>query len=129
MAETSAILEKLLQKKEQLAARIQKQQAIQKEKDRKTDTRQKIVIGGMVKKAMKCGELPETWLRDLIEKHATEKDKKLFDAWLPGGDWIPNETTMAAIEDARAGRNMSPVTIEELRGIAEAEAEANHADA
>jgi hypothetical protein len=43
-------------------------------------------------------------------------------SWIPGGDWVPNETTLEAMEDARAGRNMLPVIIEELREIAEAEA-------
>lgn len=58
MNEQCSKIETLKQKKEQLNARIQKLEALQKARERKRDTRRKILIGAyFIEKATKEGSL------------------------------------------------------------------------
>jgi hypothetical protein len=71
-------LETLQQRRKQLDAQIQAIKAREARNARALDTRKKIVVGGALFRAIKCGDVPDTILRELIEKHVSEKDKKMF---------------------------------------------------
>jgi large subunit ribosomal protein L7/L12 len=72
-------LEVLEAKRNQLNARIQALLAREQAQHRKNDTRRKILIGGMVLKMAKSGEMPEIRLRQLLDKYLdAERDRVLF---------------------------------------------------
>ena len=78
---TDAILEKLLKKRKQLDALIQKRQALHKEKERKADTRRKIILGGVCLNIMR--ENPQSKANMLERVKASikpEEYKRLFEA-------------------------------------------------
>jgi hypothetical protein len=81
---------------------------------RARDTRKKVVLGGMLLKMVNCGEIQENWLKESIAKHVAERDRKLFSEGYA--------RTLEAIQEVRDGKT-TPVTIEELKAIAEAEHE------
>lgn len=107
-------------KQAQIRAQIQALRARDSAMKRREDARRKIVIGGTILKMLKAGEIKDSWLRDAIDKHASERDRKLFET-LPG-----NAQTQAAILDARAGK-VSRSSIDELKELAEKEG--SHASA
>lgn len=73
-------LDKLREKKAQLEARIQAETAKDKVKQRKLDTRKKIVIGGTVLSMLKNGEMTEERLLKMLDKHCKSiADRTLFD--------------------------------------------------
>jgi large subunit ribosomal protein L7/L12 len=73
-------LEALEAKRDQLNARIQALRAREQAQHRKDDTRRKILIGGMVLKMAKSGEMPETRLHQLLDKYLdAERDRALFE--------------------------------------------------
>jgi hypothetical protein len=66
-------LEKLNLKREQLNAQIQ---AIKS----KEDTRRKVLIGGVVMKMLKTGEMPQERLTQILDKHLSQDaDRALFE--------------------------------------------------
>ena len=73
-------LDKLTQKREQLNAQIQAiktKEAVQK---RKEDTKRKILIGGVVLKMLKTGDMPQERLTQILDKHLDKAaDRALFD--------------------------------------------------
>lgn len=72
-------LEALEAKRKQLDARIQALKAMDHAQSRKDDTRRKVLIGGVVLKMLKTGEMPEGRLNQLLDKHLdAERDRKLF---------------------------------------------------
>lgn len=72
-------LKALEAKRDQLNARIQALRAREQAQHRKNDTRRKILIGGMVLKMAKNGEMPETRLRQLLDKYLdADRDRALF---------------------------------------------------
>jgi hypothetical protein len=73
-------LDKLREKKAQLEARIQIETAKDKVKQRKLDTRKKIVIGGTVLSMIKIGDMTEERLLNMLDKHCNRViDRALFD--------------------------------------------------
>ncbi len=72
-------LEKLLEKEKQLKAKIQAAKYREREKERKLDTRRKILIGAMVLEGMKNSEEYEAKIRQNLDKYLTKnKDRVLF---------------------------------------------------
>jgi hypothetical protein len=69
----------LTRKREQLNAQIQALKAKENQKKRKEDTKKKILIGGVVMKMLKTGEMPQERLNQLLDKHLEKKmDRELF---------------------------------------------------
>ena len=72
-------LEKLLQKREQLNAEIQKARARETAQKRKEDTRRKILLGALVIEMMDKGELDDGVIMKRLEWFLTRDiDRKLF---------------------------------------------------
>ena len=72
-------LEKLLQKREQLNAEIQKARARETAQKRKEDTRRKILLGALVIEMMDKGELDDEVIMKRLEGFLTRDiDRKLF---------------------------------------------------
>ena len=73
-------LEKLTKKREQLNAKIQAIKTKEAANKRKEDTRRKILIGGVVLKMLKTGEMPQERLTQILDKHLDKAaDRALFD--------------------------------------------------
>ncbi len=76
-------LEKLLEKREQLNAEIQKARARETAQKRKEDTRRKILLGALVIEMMDKGELDDGVIMKRLEGFLTRDiDRKLFDLTL-----------------------------------------------
>ncbi len=76
-------LKKLLEKREQLNAEIQKARARETAKKRKEDTRRKILLGALVIEMMDKGELDDGVIMKRLEGFLTRDiDRKLFDLTL-----------------------------------------------
>lgn len=72
-------LEALEARRKQLDAQIQALKARDTAQERKDDTRRKVLIGGVVLKMLKTGEMPDGRLNQLLDKHLdAERDRKLF---------------------------------------------------
>ena len=71
-------LELLLQKKQQLEARIQKLEASKKAKERKEDTRRKIFIGAYYLDQAKKNDSVADLYNTIREYVTRDSDKKLF---------------------------------------------------
>ncbi|MDJ0730617.1 MAG: ribosomal protein L7/L12 [Crocosphaera sp.] len=86
-------LEKLLQKREQLNAEIQKARARETAQKRKEDTRRKILLGALMIEMMDKGELDDGVIMKRLEGFLTRDiDRKLFDFPVQG-DSDSTETT------------------------------------
>ncbi|MDJ0511064.1 MAG: ribosomal protein L7/L12 [Crocosphaera sp.] len=86
-------LEKLLEKREQLNAEIQKARARETAQKRKEDTRRKILLGALVIEMMDKGELDNGFIMKRLEGFLTRDiDRKLFDFPVQG-DSDSTETT------------------------------------
>ncbi len=78
-------LEKLLEKREQLNAEIQKARARETAQKRKEDTRRKILLGALVIEMMDKGELDDGVIMKRLEGFLTRDiDRKLFNFPLKG---------------------------------------------
>ncbi len=76
---TTSKLDQLTKKREELNAQIQALKAKENQKKRKDETRKKILIGGVVMKMLKTGEMPQERLNQLLDKHLEKKtDRELF---------------------------------------------------
>ena len=72
-------LNDLKKKREKLNNRIDKLSSAKRTRDRKKDTRRKIIIGGIVQRVAEQSERTREWLRKLIEKYVTsDRDRELF---------------------------------------------------
>ena len=71
-------IEELKKKRDQINAQIKSLTAKEQVQKRKLETRRKIVIGGIVLKMLKEGEMPQERLTAILTKHLDEKDKILF---------------------------------------------------
>ena len=92
---TDAILEKLFKKREQLDALIQKRQTLQKEKERKADTRRKIILGGVCLKIMKENPQSKTNMLERVKASIKpEEYERLFSV-------LENEAEDASIKDSK----------------------------
>jgi hypothetical protein len=66
-------------KRSQINAQIQAIKARENGQQRKDDTRRKVLIGGVVLKMLKTGEMPQERLTQLLDKYLeAERDRKLF---------------------------------------------------
>jgi hypothetical protein len=97
-------LETLQERRKQIDAKIQAIKARESRANRTRDTRRKIVIGSAALKLVEAGRIK---MDDLVGQ-LSARDRKLFD------EETPNETTLAAMEEAQAGGG-EPVTLEQLR--------------
>ena len=87
-------LEKLLQKREQLNAEIQKARARETAQKRKEDTRRKILLGALVIEMMDKGELDDGVIMKRLEGFLTRDiDRKLFDFPVKGDDKVEEDST------------------------------------
>ena len=87
-------LEKLLEKREQLNAEIQKARARETAQKRKEDTRRKILLGALVIEMMDKGELDDGVIMKRLEGFLTRDiDRKLFDFPLLGDDKKESDST------------------------------------
>ncbi len=92
-------LEKLLQKREELNAEIQKARARKTAQKRKEDTRRKILLGALVIEMMNRGELDDGVIMKRLEGFLTRDiDRKLFDFPLLGDDKVEKDSTEKAQE-------------------------------
>lgn len=77
---TTSKLDQLTKRREELNAQIQALKAKENQKKRKDETRKKILIGGVVMKMLKTGEMPQERLNQLLDKHLEKKaDRELFE--------------------------------------------------
>ena len=73
-------LEKLTLKREQLNAQIQAIKSKEASQKRKEDTRRKVLIGGVVMKLLRTGEMPQDRITKMLDKHLEkDADRVLFD--------------------------------------------------
>lgn len=73
-------LDQLNKKREELNGKIQALKAKENQKKRKEDTKRKILIGGVVIKMLKTGEMTQETLNQLLDKHLEKKaDRELFE--------------------------------------------------
>lgn len=74
-----ADVEKMKERRDKLTAQIKRQQAREKERQRKQDTRRKILIGSITQKMIERGEIQEETLYRYADKMLTRKnDRELF---------------------------------------------------
>lgn len=70
----------LTEKRNQLNAQIQALKAKEQSQERKNETRKKIIIGGMVMRMVKDGDMPQERMQTLLDKYVENaKDRALFD--------------------------------------------------
>jgi len=105
MATKNMSVEKLLEKKQQLEALIEKKQAKAKEDARKRDSRKKIILGGVILAAVRSGEIEHGEIRALLAKYASPRDAALFPEF--AGDHI-SEPQVASQEPASDHAPLSP---------------------
>ena len=87
-------LEKLLEQREKINARIQKARARETTQKRKEDTRRKILLGALVIEMMDKGELDNEVIMKRLEGFLTRDiDRKLFDFTLKGDDKGEGDST------------------------------------
>ena len=79
MATKEEKIKALEQKQAQIKARIQALKARDTTQNRKGDDRRKILIGGVILKMIKTGEMQESRLNQILEKHLTAaRDRAIF---------------------------------------------------
>lgn len=72
-------LEALTKKRDDINQQIQALKARDKAKQRKEDTRRKVLIGGVIMKMLNNGDLSQERLNNMLEKHLDrDKDRELF---------------------------------------------------
>lgn len=76
---TNSKLDQLTKKRSELNAQIQAIKAKESQKKRKEETKKKILIGAVVMKMIKTGEMPQERLDHLLDKHLEKRaDRALF---------------------------------------------------
>ena len=72
-------LDGLTEKRDQINAQIQAIKSREQAQKRKGDTRRKILIGGVVLKIVKTGEMKKEWLDQILDLNLdSERDRVLF---------------------------------------------------
>jgi len=72
-------LDQLTKKRQQLNVQIQTLKSKESLQKRKEDTKRKVLIGGVVMKILKTGEMPQERLEHLLDKHLERpSDRVLF---------------------------------------------------
>ena len=73
-------LESLTEKRDHINAQIQALKSKEQAQKRKDETRRKILIGGMVTKMLKTGDIPKDRLDQLLDKYLDNaRDRAMFD--------------------------------------------------
>jgi hypothetical protein len=99
-------------------SRLETRQAKRKQIDaqiqavRAREARKKVVLGGSIMRLVEEGKLG----KDVLESAKgvmSDRDRAMFDEWIPGGDWTPNNKTLKAIQESIDGKT-TPTTIEEI---------------
>jgi menaquinone-dependent protoporphyrinogen IX oxidase len=88
-------LAELEKKQEQIKAQIQKQKAQLRERERKEDTRRKIIVGALALEHMAYDDQFAATIIKLISRHTKPADKELFSEWLgevPANSEVPSVT-------------------------------------
>ncbi|WP_296740453.1 hypothetical protein [Mesorhizobium sp.] len=86
----------LRQKKAKIEADLNRLLAREKEAARRYDTRKKIVLGGMILKAVEVGDVTADYVAALVRSHVAERDKKL----LVGTAFAISETASPVVTDS-----------------------------
>lgn len=71
-------LQALQERRDQLNAQIQALKAREQSQKRKDDTRRKVIIGGVLLRAVESGEVEQSWLDQLLSRHVTDKRAREF---------------------------------------------------
>lgn len=80
-------LDALTKKRDEINAQIQAIKAREQAQHRKDDTRRKVLIGGVVQKMLKTGEMPQERLNQILDKHLEkDTDRALFSLAPKSGD-------------------------------------------
>ncbi|TPM33553.1 hypothetical protein FJ955_02045 [Mesorhizobium sp. B2-2-2] len=74
-------LKALMQRKAKLESDIARAKRKESDAARKADSRRKIVLGGVLIAAIRDGGIPESLVRRLVETHASDRDKQIFDGF------------------------------------------------
>ena len=70
---------------------IDKILATEKEKQRKYDTRRKVLLGVILQGMIAEGRIPDKLFNEFLEKYLTERDRSVFDGYLQEfSTWKPN---------------------------------------
>jgi len=93
-------LDQLTQKRQQLNAQIQAIKSKEASQQRKEDTRRKVLIGGVVMKLIRTGEMPQDRITRMLDKHLEKHaDRALFE--LPQS--IESEEKVSRLEEEMSG--------------------------
>ena len=72
-------------------ANINRLLATEKEKQRKYDTRRKVLLGVMFQEMIAEGRIPDKLFNEFLEKYLNERDRSVFDGYLQEfSTWKPN---------------------------------------
>ncbi len=71
-------LDQLIQKRNQINAKIQKFKSEENTKNRKIDTRKKILIGAAILSQVKKGKFNQNMLNEILDQELSERDRDLF---------------------------------------------------
>lgn len=70
---------KLLARKEAIESDLKRAQRERKDAERRLDSKRKIVLGGVVLKAVREGLIPEASIRKMIDRLASDRDKNALE--------------------------------------------------
>lgn len=94
-------LKALQEKQEQIKAQIQKLKAVDQAKQRKEDTRKKVLLGGVVLKLIKQGKLKQTQVDSWLNESLTaERDRALFGLSALAADLSPASGAGGAVSNS-----------------------------
>ncbi len=84
-------LSALRSKMDQLRAQAQALEARQRGRERKADTRRKIILGGLLLDAAARDERFARDVADLLARLSRDQDRKAFEGWSPPSATVPAE--------------------------------------
>jgi hypothetical protein len=84
-------LERAQEKIRVAQANINRLLATEKEKQRKYDTRRKVLLGVMFQEMIAEGRIPDKLFNEFLEKYLNERDRSVFDGYLQEfSTWKPS---------------------------------------
>ena len=87
-------IDTLTQKRDEINEQIKKLKARESLKRRKEDTKRKILIGGVVIKMLREGEMPEDRLNQILDKHLEkDADRALFELPVKKKDGVKHQVS------------------------------------
>ena len=84
-------LSALRSKMDQLRAQAQALEARQRSRERKADTRRKVILGGLLLDAAARDERFARDVADLLGRMSRDQDRKAFEGWSPPSVTVPPE--------------------------------------